>query len=158
MRDNMGRLPTRAPLEEVWLAASPLCEQLLLSLIWEAAALHRGEMHFSTCAGDWLLPGIRSTWGSHWFQNDALALCLPFPVLHFEDCVAHCLLHYVVCYAACDLHRFSVASLREEWYLVQLWLARSILKLLQLNPPEKPIINWMCCLLNVFNKKKIKFM
>lgn len=63
------------------------------------------------------------------------------------------LLHYVVPYAASNLRSFIVASFREQWYSVQLRLARSSSKLLKPTSPKITRINWMWCCL--FLKSKI---
>lgn len=62
------------------------------------------------------------------------------------------LLHYVVPYTASNLRSFIAAAFREQWYSVQLRLARSSSKLLKQSSPKIIRINWMWCWLFLIRK------
>lgn len=157
-----GRLPTRAQPEEVRLAGCilPLCWTAAPAefLPGGAAALHRGETSF--------LP----VWGTGSCQELALCEVVLAAFRTMRSCFASLppsplwglygtlLVHYVVRYPASNLNSFTVTAFREQWYSVQLRLARSSLKLLKPIPLQKPRINWMWwCLFHVFNKQKVRF-
>lgn len=144
-----------------WRAVSYPCvrQQLLLSFcLEELPPCTEARRIFGLCEG---LALARSWLRVRWFLLSSewcARASPPFPLLRSKDYMGTLLVHYVACYPASNLNSFTVTAFREQWYSLQLRLARSSSKLLKPKPPQNPRINWKWwCLFHVFNKNKIKF-